>query len=84
MGGSSGELQDLTKTNGQRLNETASFKCLGAALCEEGTCSAEIRIRIASETAAMARVNRIWRCSTISFTSKFKFYKSLVTSILIL
>ena len=47
MGGSSGELQDLTKTNGQRLNETASFKCLGAALCEEGTCSAEIRIRIA-------------------------------------
>ena len=29
----------------------------------------------------MARLNRIWRCNTISFTSKFMLYKSLVTSI---
>ena len=28
----------------------------------------------------MARLNRIWRCNTISFASKFKLYKSLVTS----
>ena len=26
--------------------------------------------------------NRIWRCNTISFASKFKLYKSLVTPIL--
>ena len=31
----------------------------------------------------MARVNRIWRCNTISFASKFKLYKSLVTSTLL-
>ena len=33
--------------------------------------------------AAMARLNRIWWCNTISFTNKFKLYKSLVTSILL-
>ena len=32
--------------------------------------------------AAIARLNRIWRCNTISFASRFKLYKSLVTSIL--
>ena len=30
----------------------------------------------------MARLNRIWQCNTISFASKFKLYKSLVTCIL--
>ena len=32
---------------------------------------------------AMTRLNRICRCNTISFTSKFKLYKSLVISILL-
>ena len=63
--------------------EVTSFKYLGATLCKDDKCPAEVRIRIASEMAAMARLNRIWRCSTISFASKFKLYKSLVTSILL-
>ena len=33
--------------------------------------------------AAMARLNKIWRCNTIGLASKFKLYKSLVTSILL-
>ena len=33
--------------------------------------------------AAMVRLNRIWPCNTISFESKLKLYKSLVTSILL-
>ena len=33
--------------NGQELEEVTSFKYLGAALCKDGTCSAEIRVRIA-------------------------------------
>ena len=33
--------------------------------------------------AAMARLNRIWQCNTISFVSQFKPNKSLVTSILL-
>ena len=32
--------------------------------------------------AAMAKLNRIWQCNTISFASTFRLYKSLVTSIL--
>ena len=48
----------------------------------DGTCSAEICIRIASAIAAMARLNRIWCSNTITFANKFKLYKSLVTSIL--
>ena len=33
--------------------------------------------------AAVARLNRIWRCSTINIASKLKLYMSLVTSILL-
>ena len=33
--------------------------------------------------AAMATVNRVWRSNTVSFASKFKLYKSLVTAILL-
>ena len=69
--------------NRQKLEEVTSFKYLGAILCKDGTCSAEVRIKIASAMAAMARLNRIWRCSTISFASKFKLYKSLVIPIVL-
>ena len=105
MGGSSGELQDLTNrlvdaakaygmevstekrkimtksTNnisadismkGLKLEKVTSFKYLGTTLCKDGTCSANIRIRIASAMATMTRLNKIWRCNTISFASKFK------------
>ena len=67
--------------NGQKLEKVTSFKYLGATLCKDGACSAEIHIRIASAMAAMARLNRIWWSNTISFVNKFKWYKSLVTSI---
>ena len=58
-----------------------SFKYLGAILCRDDTCSAEICIRIASAMALQARLNKIWQCNTISFTRKFKLFRSLVTSI---
>ena len=38
---------------------------------------------VASAMTAMARINRIWLCNAISFASKFKLSKSLVTSILL-
>ena len=71
------------RMNGQKLEEVTCFKYLGPTLCKDGTCSAEVCIRIASATAAMGRLNRIWRYNTLSFASKFKLYKSLVTSILL-
>ena len=66
-----------TSMNDQKLD----FKYLGATLCKDGTQSAEVRIRIASPMALMARLNRTWRWNTISFANKFTHYKSLVTSI---
>ena len=70
--------------NVQKLEEVTSFKYLGATLCK--FCKPVVRIMIASAMAAMAamaRLNRIWWCNTISFTDKFKLYRSLVTSILL-
>ena len=46
-----------------------------------GVCS--ITKRFAPAMAAMARLNRIWLCSTISFASKVKLYTFLVTAILL-
>ena len=37
----------------KKLEEVTSFKYLGTTLCKNGTCSAEIRIRIASAMLAM-------------------------------
>ena len=65
--------------NGQKSEEVSSFKFREAILCKDGTRSAEVRIRISLTMTAMVRLNRIWRCNTISFASKFKVYKSLVT-----
>ena len=42
--------------NGQKLKEMTSFKDQGENLCEDGTCSAEIRTRIASATATLNRI----------------------------
>ena len=49
---------DISK-NGQQLEEMTSVKHVGSTLCKDGTCSAEIRIRIAETVIAMARLNRI-------------------------
>ena len=42
--------------NGEKLEDVTSFRCLRATLCKNGTCSAEIRIRIASAMAAIVRL----------------------------
>lgn len=68
--------------NGKTLEEVASFKYLGATLTKDGTCTAEVRIRLGTATSAMARLSRVWR-SNISFKSKFRLYKSLVVSVLL-
>ena len=45
--------------HGQNLEEVTRFKYLGATLCKDGTCSAEVRGRIASVMTAMAKLNMI-------------------------
>ena len=83
MTNSTSDISADISINGQMLEDVTSFKHLRAALCKGGTCSAENRIRFASAMAAMAGLNRIWWSNTISFANKFRFYTSLVTSILL-
>ena len=45
--------------NGQMSEEVTSFKYLGATLCNDGTCAAKVRIRIASAMSAIGRLIRI-------------------------
>ena len=45
--------------NGQKFEEVTSNKYLEATLCNDDTCSAEVRVRIASAMAAIARLNSI-------------------------
>ena len=80
MTSSTDSISAVTSRNGQKLEEVTSFKYLGATLCKDGTCSAEVSIRIAS---AMARLSRLWQCNIISFARTVKLYKSFVTSILL-
>ena len=68
--------------NGESLEEVSNFKYLGATLAKDGTSTTEIRKRIATATAAMAKLTRVWK-SNISFHTKHKLYKTLVISVLL-
>ena len=68
--------------NGEPLEEVTQFKYLGATLSRDGSCTVEVSIRIAQATAAMSRLNIIWK-SNISFPTKYRLFKSLVVSILL-
>ena len=67
--------------NGKQLEEVDNFKYLGATITKDGRSSVEVKTRFAMATSALARLFRIWKSSDISFSSKFKLYKSLVLSI---
>ena len=69
--------------NQQQLEEVNSFKYLGAILSVDGSCEVEIRARIGTATAAMARLNRIWSSKSISLTRKLGLYRALVKNIVL-
>ncbi|KAH3721523.1 hypothetical protein DPMN_064452 [Dreissena polymorpha] len=52
---------------GEKLEKEISVKNLGATLAKDGINSAEVRLRIAMATPALARLSRLWKSSTISF-----------------
>lgn len=65
----------------KKLDEVTSLKFLGATLSENGTNTANVRIRIAVGTATIARLSKLWKRSCISFPTKHRLYKSRVVSI---
>ena len=70
------------KVNGQRLETVTSFKYLGSVITDEGS-KPEILSRIAQTTAALTRLKPVWIDKSISFSSKIRLMRSLVTSIIL-
>ena len=69
--------------DGILLEDVKIFKYLGATLKSDGASGNELRIRIATATSAILRLNIIWTSTNISFKIKFNLYRSLVLSILL-
>ena len=69
--------------NNTCLEEVATFKYLGSSLSVDGRSILNIKNRIALATAAMSNLQVLWKSRKISFTVKFKLYKTLVLSVLL-
>jgi exonuclease III len=69
--------------NQKQLEEVNNFKYLGAILSADGSCEVEIRARIGTATAAMARLNRIWSSKSVSLATKLRLYRALVKTIVL-
>ena len=65
------------------LEDVKTFKYLGATLKSGGSSDNELRIRLATATSAMIRLNVIWTSKNIRFKIKFNLYRSLVLPILL-
>jgi len=48
-----------TTMNGEKLEEVTRVKYLGATMSKDGTSTAEVRIRIAMATVAIARLSKL-------------------------
>ena len=68
------------KVNGQRLETVTSFKYLGSIITDEGS-KPEILSRIAQTTASLTTLKSVRIDKSISFSSKIRLMRSLVTSI---
>ena len=68
------------RLNGQKLKTVTSFKYLGSVITDEGS-KPELLARIAQTTAALTRLKLVWNGSSVSFSSKIRLMRSLVTAI---
>ena len=80
MTNSANGIQREIKVKGQKLGIVTSFKNLGAVVSDVGS-KLEVLSRILQATAALTKLKPIWKDNNISFGSKVKLMRSLVTSI---
>lgn len=64
--------------NKVQLEKINSSEDLGTTLFKDGSCTADICIRIATATATMARLERILCSNIIRFATKDRLYKSVI------
>ena len=65
------------------MEEVHNFKYLGSILSRDGTCEAEIQVRIGSAMAAMTKLTKIWKTKNISLPTKLRLYRALVQTIVL-
>ena len=82
MTNSANGIQREIKVKEQKLGTVTSFKYLGAVVSDNGS-KPEVLSRIAQATAALTKLQPIWRDNNISLGSKVKLMRSLVISILL-
>ena len=68
---------------GKALENVSNFKYLGATISDDAASKKEIRIRLATATSVMVKLEKIWSGKEIGFKIKCKLYKSLVLSTLL-
>ena len=76
-----GEVLQRLREGLQRLGEGLHFKYLGATCAKNAPAQQKYASGWPQKMAAIVRSKSIWRSNTISITSKFKTYKSLITSL---
>ena len=65
------------------LDDVNILKYLGATLKSEGASYNELLIRLATDTSAIVRLEKIWKSKNITYHVKYNIYKSLILSILL-
>ena len=80
MTNSTDDIQRKIKVKGHKLGTVTSFKYLGAVVSDKGS-KPEVLSRIAQATAALTKLEPIWRGNSMSLGSKVKWMHSLVLSI---
>ena len=68
------------EVGGAKLEEVTPFKYLVATISEQGS-KPEVVNRIAQATAALTKLQTIWRDNNITLSSKIRLMRSLVASI---
>ena len=79
MTNSANGIQREIKVNWLKLGTVTKFKYLGAVVSEDGS-KLEVLSRTAQATAALTKLNPIWRDNKISLGSKVRLMRSLVIS----
>ena len=62
------------RNNGDILKEVGQFKYLGSIITKDGTSEADIRIRLATSTFALIRIQTIWKSTKVGFKTKLILY----------
>ena len=77
------EMNTKIRFNGEVLEEVESFVYLGSTFTRDGSCTNDIRQRLAMGRSVKQSPSPVWRNKDISTTTKIRLLKALVWSVAI-